>query len=229
MNRFLPFFLILFFCSNCLAEDFHALIENHQIAKIRTKISKRKFLVNLKDELGRSPLHLLAINGDLRLFTFFLNHGANQNAVDHLKGFTPLHYAVLHNRYKITRLLLARGAEVNARDHDGNSPLHFAAGNGNFSLVVELIRHNGDPDIFNQHLQTPLHFAAQAGKNNNLPFPSKDIDNYIRVARKLMEHGICRQLEDSWGDTPASVARKSFPELKKLNEFLSLYENLGYN
>lgn len=47
---------------------------------------------NIKDEYGRTPLHLSSGRGHIALVKLLINYGADASAKDN-QGSTPLHYA----------------------------------------------------------------------------------------------------------------------------------------
>lgn len=82
---------------------------------------------------GDMPLHIAAINGDLRAIELLLDEGVELNARGE-GGMTPLLYAVAHARFEAVKLLLERGADVAPLDDSGNS-------------LRDLARWSKDPDI----------------------------------------------------------------------------------
>lgn len=69
-------------------------------------------LVKSVDEYGRTPLHLAARRGDVKLGQELLDHGADINAQD--SDFHPhsiLDIALANNQYSFTRLLLDNGVD----------------------------------------------------------------------------------------------------------------------
>ena len=57
------------------------------------------------DELGRTPLHYAAADGDAARVQELLTSGADPNAQDD-NGWTPLHFAAQGKSAAITRVLL---------------------------------------------------------------------------------------------------------------------------
>src|SRR3954447_12669051 len=65
-----------------------------------------------RDQLGSTPLHDAAWNGDLAIIDLLLRSGANLEARHAETGSTPLHYAVITNHKDAVALLIDRGAKL---------------------------------------------------------------------------------------------------------------------
>lgn len=215
--RFLVGLCLVFVPFSAFAGDFHTMVKNGELEQIRRRIAHDKVLVNMADELGRSPLHLAVINGHLAIVNVLIKAGADVNAVDRLKAMTPLHYAAFHNYPKIMLFLLSRAALVEAKDAESNFPLHFAAANGCRATVEILLQHKARPDVFNISWQTPLHLVAYAGSERaRFPGASEKDEDYLEVARMLLEAGATVNLHDVWRNQPQTIAwkkdiRSTFP------------------
>lgn len=200
------------------ADNFHDLIVNGELNAVRKRIAHDVVLVNMADGLGRSPLHLAVISGDLAMVNVLIKAGADVNAIDRLKALTPLHYAAFHNYPKIMLFLLARAAQVAPRGVDHNTPLHFAAANGGTTTVEILLRHKAKPDVYNRKWQTPLHLAALAGfERHTFPAASQKEQDYLLVAKLLLQAGASFDTNDIWSNKPETIAWKnvihtSFPQ-----------------
>ncbi|VDD85940.1 unnamed protein product [Enterobius vermicularis] len=77
---------------------------------------------NIKDEFGRTPLHLALQNGCLSLVKYLIYKGAEVNSKDDCKR-TPLHYAAANNQIDVLRYLTDKKADVEAKDKDRVSGL----------------------------------------------------------------------------------------------------------
>lgn len=86
---------------------------------------KNKIDVNMRDPLGRTPLHHAVFYRDIDTTTHLLEHGADPNIQDH-DGKTPLHLAIRWGSLERVKLMLEHGADPNIRDHNGKTPLHLA-------------------------------------------------------------------------------------------------------
>lgn len=87
-----------------------------------SKISAIKEDLNLKDENGRTMLHLAAEKNNDLLVESLLSHGMDSNAVDTF-GRTPLHYAMMANDFEshlvTTEVLIKYGANPLIEDNQG--------------------------------------------------------------------------------------------------------------
>lgn len=217
----------IFICCQLSATDFHQLVREGELNRIREAICHDSRLVNLKDELGRSPLQIAVARGHLALVNVLVKAKANVNHVDHLKGFSALHYAAQYNYPLILSFLLARGADMSIQDNDGNFPLHICAGNGCVETVRILLEHRADANCMNRRWQIPLHLCALAGKDRRLfPYASKKRENFLVVSRLLFEHGAYGELRDINDDTPATIAARHYPGSDFFQHFVAILDGL---
>jgi ankyrin repeat protein len=95
---------------------------------------------NIKDNDGRTPLHLAAMNGYYLTTQYLLANGANPNIKDN-DGRTPLHLAATSGSDLTIQSLLAKRANPNIQDNLGNTPLHtiIIANNVSFLIVRALL------------------------------------------------------------------------------------------
>jgi hypothetical protein len=78
-----------------------------------------------RNQLGSTPLHLAATNGDAGPLKALIAAGAEVNARDK-EDNTPLHMAAYAGKSEAARLLLEGGADVNAKSTGGRTPLSLA-------------------------------------------------------------------------------------------------------
>lgn len=108
----------------------HALAARGEPTRIAQAIAKG-VPVDVRDQDGRTPLHLAAKEAHLFAVMMLIAKGANVNARDHDRR-TPLHVAAGGDpkldgeRYQIVKVLVAKGADRAARDAQDNRPVDYA-------------------------------------------------------------------------------------------------------
>jgi len=88
-------------------------------------IAANHSVVNARNELGSTPLHLAASRSVPDTVQLLLDKGAAINARDN-RGATPLHIAAFTGHKKNLELLLAKGADVHAKDSQGKTARDYA-------------------------------------------------------------------------------------------------------
>jgi ankyrin repeat protein len=134
--------------------------------------------INIQDERGRTPLHLLCDFGDgedrdnakIGLLKYLLNYGADWRIRD-IQGNTVLHTAAKeHGSDSVIRHILGTisptdRAVVGSGNIDGNTPLHhyagsFATAETEWTSTIKLLINSGcDPNAVNSKGQSFAHLA----------------------------------------------------------------------
>ena len=119
--------------------------------------------VNIRDALGRTPLHIAAEKGYANVAMFLLENGVEVNATDS-NGNTPLIF-IVHKigDIEITRRLLEKGAAVNIQNRSGETALMYAAWRGHSDIVQLLLQNHADPALKNRQGNTALVLAESKG------------------------------------------------------------------
>jgi ankyrin repeat protein len=92
--------------------------------------------VNLRNENGFTPLHLLAEQGYIEAAEVLLKHGADIDARDKW-GKTPLHYASEYGQADMIAFLLEKRVALNARDEQGMTAVNRAVQDDIWAPKVE--------------------------------------------------------------------------------------------
>ena len=79
--------------------------------------------VNIKDNFGRSPLHVAAAADYVEMMTFLITCGADIGAQTSGEEQTVLHYAAKNGAVNCVKVLLTQGADIDSRDFKGRTPL----------------------------------------------------------------------------------------------------------
>ena len=95
---------------------------------------------NEKDEQGRTPMHLAALDSKPEVVETLAEAGADPNALDR-KDRTPLHLvAVFGTAPESVTALVRAGADLDAQDAKGRTPLEYAEKFGETPEVVAALR-----------------------------------------------------------------------------------------
>jgi len=126
--------------------------------------------LQVRDELGRAPLHSAVIAGHLELSQLLLHSGAYIELRD-LVMRTPLHHAARLGHMELTRMLLDEGAYVMAIDQDRRSALHYTVRDDKMLNTTVLLRQRG-ADIETEDIIgfRPLHFACYENNPKTVEF-----------------------------------------------------------
>ena len=150
--------------------------------------------INVRDQDGETPMHLVAQKGHGAVARLLLDRGAIIDARGGEHSFTPLNLASHTGHANVVGLLLNRGDEVDTRDGDGDTSLLLASRNGHQAVAELLLDFGADllartrDDGF-----SPLHLASQNG--------------HVAVAELLLDRPLINaDAEDNSGRTPLHLA-----------------------
>lgn len=179
---------------NTLETALHAATSKGFI-QIMTSLLEAGAKVNVKDSLGRTPLHLHS--GYPRVVQVLTGKGADVHEKDN-EGLTPLHYAVRDGQTSAAVALLDCGAKFDERSSGiGFTPVHMACACLSSPELLELLVERGaDPKAKTNDGRTCLHLAVEKGN--------------AEVVTVLMDKGLCDLLDekDDSGLSPLEIAQK---------------------
>lgn len=112
--------------------------------EVEKMLAANKNLVNIRNELGSTPLHVAAGNPNSEIAKLLVVKGADVNAKDK-NGTTPLHISAYTGKKGLVEFFLSKGADAYAQDFKGETPRDFAEHSLNQEikniLVMWMLKH----------------------------------------------------------------------------------------
>ena len=151
-------------------------------------------LISVRDGLGETPLHYLAVENQLSAVRALVEHGAEVNTLNDCGG-TPLSEAASLGHVELVKYLLSVGAKL--RIEGQKEPvLHEAVRSGSAEMTGLLLEAGAEVNAVNDIRETPLHLAAQDDKN-------------LELARVLIQSGADINAKGLFDETVLAVAQRS--------------------
>lgn len=93
--------------------------------EVEKMLAANKTLVNARNELGSTPLHVAAGNPNAEIAKLLVAMGADVNARDK-NSTTPIHISAYTGKKELVEFFLSKGADAYAKDFKGETPRDFA-------------------------------------------------------------------------------------------------------
>jgi ankyrin repeat protein len=151
----------LFIANGADVSGIHQTVCLGNVNRVSMLLQERKD-VDVKDELGWTPLHWAALMGQEEVGQVLLSKGARIEAENNY-GDTPLNLVAYGGNLKGTEFLIVNGANVNTRAQNGFTPLHSAAYQGHKEIVELLLTHGADKTLKDRRGRTALTVATNRG------------------------------------------------------------------
>lgn len=199
----------LLMASPAQATILHEVISKNDLQEFIKIMSsdQKKNLLELRDELGRTPLLLSTQLNRVEMARTLINHGADVNARD-AKQDSPYLYAGAEGRNEILTMTLKHGADLTSTNRYGGTALIPAAEKGHLETVKLLLKTKINVNHINRLGWTALLEAiilSDGGKTHQ------------EIIKELIKGGADVNLSDKDGVTPLQHAeRKKYLEIVKL-------------
>lgn len=149
------------FCRLGRNSQLHQAVINNDIENVRARLMASSPFVDMKDDSGKTALHLACIDGDQEISKLLISNGASLLIRDS-SGKIPFFYACEHGRMEIVELMIAKFRDViqwrDSETHD--VPLHVAAKFGKIVIVKVLLSNNAAVMPRNKDGKFPIDLAA---------------------------------------------------------------------
>lgn len=117
-----------------------ALLKFAQNRSLRDFLKTQRFLLNVQDDDGNTPIHLAILYGNFDLLSVFVDVAATisfQNIINirNKNQFTPLMIAAYLGEVEVCEYLLEAQADMTITDSFGSNIVHIACKKKNLSLL----------------------------------------------------------------------------------------------
>ncbi|MFI4937018.1 MAG: ankyrin repeat domain-containing protein [Candidatus Berkiellales bacterium] len=176
----------------------HKAVITQDAAAAEALLSSDNNLVNVKDKIGFTPMHLALLADDNSYLELLANHGADPNLTQ--TPLSLLHTAVMLNVPQETfQWVINHTDNLNSHDIFKTTTLGYAASIGRLEHMKSLLAAGADINAQDQNGNPPLHIAVN-GKQ-------------VEAVKLLIEHGADLFAEDSNDNTAFDLANsfRQFP------------------
>lgn len=170
------------------------------------KVLIEKADLNMKDDLGNSPIHLAVANKKDEILDLLLGKNADVNLAGQsgkTKNQTALYAAVLKDREDLVLKLLEKGANPNIADDGGAYPLSEAVvrADANPQIVKRLLDGGASVNAQESNKATALIYAAS---NKRISSPTRQ-----DIVKMLLDKGADKSIKDEKGKTALDWAKQN--------------------
>jgi len=147
-------------------------------------------LRDVRDSLGETPLHYLAVENHIEAVKALVEKGADANTLNNFGG-SPLSDAAGLGNVDLVKYLLSVGAKLQLPQQE-EKVLHSAVRSGRAEMVKVILDAGAAVNDVESLDETPLHVAA--------------VDDYVEIAQLLLAAGADPTAKRIFDQTPLDVA-----------------------
>lgn len=144
-------------------------------------------------------LHRAALDGDLDMVAYLLDHGADVNVAD---AGQPLIFSAMMGGEIVTKLLLKHKMPINGTGPYGIPALHMAAWVSTKDIVELLINAGAQANSTDKQGRTALYYTVYTHLGGGPGVPTDNVD----TAALLIARGAKVNIRDAEGETPLHTA-----------------------
>lgn len=179
----------------------------------------------------KTPLHIAAEKGLLKIVEMLVDAGADVNAKELVDekmpeyssdGRSVLHMAVKEGHIETVTYLLQHDADIYATDKHGHTVLHYAAAYGHPEFVEAFLDLGLDIEIKDNLKRTALYHAIHGVEDEMERLISKDRMGTVKV---LLERGASIVNINGWGHNNTALDQARLMHNHKLYEMIMSYRN----
>lgn len=187
--------IIISMLSFSSAAEIHDSVRMADLQTLKSLLKEDPGSLELKDEAGLTPVNAAAFYGDLDVFKFLVQAGADLNSGDN-EGSLPLHNAAAGGSFEIVRYLVEElHTDVNILDANQVTALHFASGRGFLPIVEFLLQQGADVQLRTNAGSTPIIDSA--------------FSRNLELTKLLVQHGSDVRDENEFGVSALHYAARN--------------------
>ena len=148
-----------------------SLLKLAKTRSIHELIKTQRFLFNVQDEDGNTPMHLAILHGNFDILSVIVDAALTipySNLINNknFKQLTPLLIAAHLGEIEVCEFLLEANADISQTDLNGSNAIHIACKNKNLKLLKTFLKFVQKDCLFSvlnavNHVgQCPLHLAV---------------------------------------------------------------------